>query len=748
MSLLARIKSGARRLFRTEVREDVGAGFGFTPDPGLSNLNVFRSWVGIYQYIDRLARKRGGAPIDRPVDERMLYIARGLMRYNPYAQGMIAALRNHTLGSNGFQHLPTGPSAKILGPWLERWKEDVNWWQWEREIYERVHIEGECIMRFFPNDDTVELRPIEPEWIIAKDGTPEWTFGFYNEPDDVHDITALHELTDMGQVIDAAEWYHVKSKTSVRAEKRGRSDFLAIAQLLDDSFKTWRNFLQSEAVRQSVAYFAKQAPGVTTQDLDQAIAAESDYRPPESAGRRGGDPIALQYGAGIEYIQDGTELLAVPAAQAQGTMTGVNAGLLAAGRAYHMPLVLMSGDMSANNTLDFGDESPFGATIKDEQRWYGRHVRDILWRVIEFAVDEGQLPSALLYDGTTIEVAAERRQTQRAGENTQRVKTLYDDGVISARERATMEGVDYDEQQQQRKREALALGGGADADSDLRGTVGGLQAITSLQQQFYAGTIPQAAAIASLQTLFGFSKEEAASMLPPVQPVKRQDDGQQQEVMESAGEGLVEKEIQVHRNGKTFTQTRLVSAHVDADEAPISAKQDALDAHAKTLTPDQENAIGEWADDSTGIRAAIGGGAGRKSRRAKDFLTAIEGAPKHEGKMYRGLGGKGTDELMAKIDAAGEGGIWEDAAPASHTRSSDVAAHFAGSRHTDDDEADGAVFIEVHSKTGRMIEHVDGSPAKEVVSMPGTKYRIISIKKSAAVGKHGVHKMHVTMEEV
>ena len=583
MGLLAKIKSGARRLFRADVRESVDNGFGFAQDPGLANLNVFRQWIGIYQHIDRMARSRGGNPIDRPADERMLYIARGLMRYNPYAQGMIAALRNHTLGSNGFQHLPTGPSAKILRPWLDRWKEDVDWWQWEREIYERVHIEGESITRFFTCDDTIEIRPIEPEWIIAKDGTQEWTFGFYNEPGDVHDITALHELTNVGLTIDACEWYHVKSKMSVRADKRGRSDFLAVAQLLDDSFKTWRNFLQSEAVRQSVAYFAKQAPGVTTQDLDQAIAAESDYRPPEVAGRRGGDPIALQYGAGIEYIQDGTEMLAVPAAQAQGTMTGVNAGLLAAGRAYHMPLVLMSGDMSANNTLDFGDESPFGATIKDEQRWYGRHVRNILWRTVEYAVEEGILPQAVLYDGTDIEVSAERRQTQKAGENTTRVKTLYDDGVISARERATMEGVDYDEQQAQRRKEAMiaaVAGGGGDSDSDLRGTVGGLQAITSLQQQFYAGQIPQAAAIASLRTLFGFTEAEAASMLPPVKPVTRQ----------PATEDTL---VTVHRNGKVFQQHRKSGKK---KEQPVAKVKAADTDNPSTKTSDVPDHVVKTAD--------------------------------------------------------------------------------------------------------------------------------------------------------
>lgn len=549
MSWLGRKLWGASKPL--QVSEAIDCSYGNVPDPISSNLGLMRQWLGIYHLVDRLARARGGNIGERPIDERMLYIARGLMRYNPYAQGMIAALRNHTLGSRGFKITPTGPSRKVLGRWLELWQINIDWWQWERELYERVHIEGEAIIRYFPMEDTVELRPIEPEWIVAKDGTQEWTFGFQNAPDDVHNILALHELTNHSATIDASEWYHIKSKNAMRAEKRGRSDFLAVAQLLDDSFKTWRNFLQSEAVRQSVVYFAKQAAGVTTQDLEQAIAAESDYGPPANVnGNRLGEALSMRYGAAVEYIQDGTEVLAVPAANSQGTMTGVNAGLLAAGRAYHIPLVLMSGDMSANNTLDFGDESPFGATIKDEQNWYSRHVKAIIWKAVEYAVEEGLLPVDVLHDGTDLDVAAERRSGQRASENTSRAKTLYDDGVISARERATMEGVDYDEQQEQRRREAaiIAAGNGdpSGGDAELRGTVGGLQAITALQQQFYAGSIPQAAAIASLMTLFGFTEAEAAAMLPPVQPVQRT--GQT-----NAMEDVL---VTVHRNGKTFTQHR------------------------------------------------------------------------------------------------------------------------------------------------------------------------------------------------
>lgn len=524
--------------------------FGSVPDPGLANHNFFRQWIGIYQLVDQMARARGGVATERPLDERMLFIARGLIRYNTYAQGFVSALRTHTLGARGFQHLVTGPSAKPVQAWLNKWKDEHDWWQREREIYERVHIEGEAIPRFFGCKQTVELRMIEPEWIIAKDGSEEWTFGFYNEPGDVELVTALHARYGAeSETIDWSEWYHVKSKLSVRADKRGRSDFLAAAPLLDDSFKVWRNFLQAEAIRQGIIYFAKQAEGVTSEDLATAIAREEDYAPPTAPSDRKNPPgIGLQYGAGVEYMQAGTELASVPGADnIQGVVTGVNAALLAVGRAYHMPLVLLSGDMSANNTLDFGDETPFGQTISDEKNWYSRHVRNILWRVIETAVDYGLLDDECLTDGTNLEVSSELKPARNVTENTNRAKTLFDDGVISARERATMEGVDYDEQQ----RQILKEHAGVDALDQAGVALDGAQ-ISSLleivdrvaQKQY---TTEAAAAIinSAFPTLpMAIIKQivESIAKMPAQQP-------QPQQAFEST---LVEKEVVVHRDGKTF----------------------------------------------------------------------------------------------------------------------------------------------------------------------------------------------------
>ncbi len=91
---------------------------------------------------------------------------------------------------------------------------------------------------------------------------------------------------------------------------------------------------------------------------------------------------------------------------------------------------------------------------------------------------------------------------------------IYDRPLISPGLANPVDTSDWDEEHE------------GDDTNELRGTVGGLQAISSMQQQFYAGTIPREAAVAAMQTLFGMSPEEAAGLFPEVAPKKLADDGQ------------------------------------------------------------------------------------------------------------------------------------------------------------------------------------------------------------------------------
>lgn len=451
MNILQRVK----KLFTgSTVKENAGGAF-VPDDPRYQRF--FAAYLGLFYQIDRMARARGGMLVDQPLDERMVFIARGLMKYNPYATGIINALRSYTLGAKGFRIEVAGEEVykKEITEYIDRFKEaggnyNYDWWKQEREFYERAHVEGETFVRFFVTEDSVLLRPIEPEWVLAPDGTEQWTFGCRHEEGDVHNIIAFNEcINGTNDEIPASEVYHIKSKLSVAADKRGRSDFQYSAQLLDDSFKLWKNFLQSEAVRQSIIYFSKQAEGVSGTDIEAAIAGQADYSAPNATGtgRNMIPPSQLVQGAGVEYLQNGTELAAVPSPESiQGTISGVNAALLAAGRPYHMPLWLITGDQNSNNSLDLSEHTPFGASIQDEQMWYSRHLKNILDRVLVIGVEHGHL-SEVAVNKTKIAVCPEVRPSNDPNKGTDRLKILEEDGIISRRTRTTHEGFDYDEEE-------------------------------------------------------------------------------------------------------------------------------------------------------------------------------------------------------------------------------------------------------------------------------------------------------------
>lgn len=440
------------KYFRSEAKESVGE---FIPDDPRYQ-RFFAAYLGLFYQVDKQARARGGKIWDWPVNERMIFIARGLMEWNPYAQGFINNLRSYVLGCKGFRIEVIGKKVydDAATAYINKFKKTCGpegWYKWEREIFERVHGEGDMFLRFFPTQDCVTLRPIEPEWVIAPDGTDEWTFGCHNIPGDVHTIDMYYEnVNGIGEYIDASEVIHIKSKLTPQAVKRGNSDFKSTCQLFDDSFRTWRNYLQSEAVRQGIVYFSEQAEGVNGDDVQAMIAATADYSAPAPAGRPGIPATKLQQGVGVEYLQPGTKLHATPSPEAmQGTMAGVNMSMLAAGRPYNFPVFLMTGDMNSNNTLDLSELSPFGSAIQDEQYWYSQKVRDIFMKVLEIGVAQGHLDPAVL-DNVDIVVTPEHRPSNDIKAATDRLKILHEDGIISTRERTTGEGYDYEEQQEQR----------------------------------------------------------------------------------------------------------------------------------------------------------------------------------------------------------------------------------------------------------------------------------------------------------
>jgi len=165
----------------------------------------------------------------------------------------------------------------------------------------------------------------------------------------------------------------------------------------------------------------------------------------------------------------------------------------------------------------------------------------------------------------------------------------------------------------------------------------------------------------------------------------------------------------------------------------LQAAQKAVDS----LTSAEQAALGNWAGG--GYREIRSHYVQGNKAAVADFDSALAKMPTFAGTTYRGLktGNSAMPAFMSKLTSIGVGGIWTDKAPSSHSRSPKVAASFSDSEdHGSVAEAKSngpsGVLIITHQKTGKSAELALASKGEaEVISKPGTSYRILKLEHNA-----------------
>lgn len=159
-------------------------------------------------------------------------------------------------------------------------------------------------------------------------------------------------------------------------------------------------------------------------------------------------------------------------------------------------------------------------------------------------------------------------------------------------------------------------------------------------------------------------------------------------------------------------------------------------AWAKKLSEDERFAVEDWIEDQSEIKAHFT--KGEANDRDADFIKALQKAPVVIGQVYRGI--SLTQEALAKfLSTMKEGSLTSDAAPFSMTRSLDKTSRFTSSLFGQKR----GVLLVIQSKTGRSIEGIF-EDQQEVVSLPGTQYRV----KKVDSGASGSRIPTIHMEEV
>ncbi len=413
--------------------------------------------------IDRMERKRGGNTYERFTQDQLVFVARYLEKYNPFAQAILGALKGYTLGVKGMTPTCTAKPGQDEGlvteaqAYIDHFRDVEDWAGCrERETYNRAHRDGNALLRFWVENSDVRCGYIEPEALQAKDGSDEWTFGVKTHKHNTERVEAygVQWGADDHEEVDASEVYHLKCNVD-RCIKLGLSDFASIGEVLGESYKVYRNFTTAEAVRQSYTYIRQHAEGVSAGEIDSFHDQAANYKANTTSLNGLIKDFKLQFeaGVGVEDISSGMELAAVPSAENMpGVIAGINAALLMAGVRYQMPLWLIAGDMSQNNVVDLGDESGFATYIRGEQAWYGKHQRNIYWRVLQIGAAEGHIPEAVL-EAVDIEVKPQSPPPRDPKAATERNQTLFNAGRMSGRTWDAAEGLDTAKEQDEIKRE-------------------------------------------------------------------------------------------------------------------------------------------------------------------------------------------------------------------------------------------------------------------------------------------------------
>src|SRR5215813_13332453 len=490
-------------------------------------------------------------------------IARYLCDTNPFAIGFINRLIDYHIRKGfGWQACLAGarktpyatlevdtPENRLVAraqSILDQWRDTNNWPARSREAFRRWRRDGEVFGRFYSGgwERLPVFRFVEPEQIGSPTGDSDTakSFGIHTDPDDIEDVWEYYvrSMTEPGQGRweCAASFIHIKANVDANI-KRGITDFLPIAEFLDDTRRLIRSFLSTAADMANIAGWER-FPFATMQQVQAIMPAAPNSVAQTYEYARLTGPVgpwgAYRFRPGTVVRTEASREWE-PGPTADGVpnfVQAAQAALRGCGARWGMP-EYFSGDASNNNfasSLVAG--SPFAVAVEGEQlAWGSGWERRVALKVLDYATDAGYFTPAQRRQ-LDVEVTEPAVVTPRPVEDTQQRQILNAAGILSPQTWQLKEQLDprHEAENWRAWRNArLEDGEAPDAQGagslaprpsggggDLKGTVGGLQAIRDMQTAFYAGEIPREAAVAAMRILFGFRPAEAAALFPDIPP--------------------------------------------------------------------------------------------------------------------------------------------------------------------------------------------------------------------------------------
>jgi capsid protein len=275
---------------------------------------------------------------------------------------------------------------------LDDFVQTNKWHKRQQEIVRRKDRDGECFLRLFAAaDGSTRVRFVEPGQVAVPPqaaGDPAAAMGIQTDPRDVE--TVLGYWID-GQWVDARDIQHRKANVDANV-RRGLPLFYPVRKNLRRAEKLLRNMSAMAQIQSAIALIRKhQSPGGAA--LDQFVRDGADREAAQPATgrvshfRRYGPGTILDVAAGTDYD------FPAAAIDAAGYVAVLQAELRAIASRLVMPEFMLSSDASnANYSSTMVAEGP---AVKMFDRLQNETIEDdleLLWRVVQNAVDAGRLP--------------------------------------------------------------------------------------------------------------------------------------------------------------------------------------------------------------------------------------------------------------------------------------------------------------------------------------------------------------------
>lgn len=327
---------------------------------------------------------------------------RRMVQRNPYAENFLNSLVSFVVGK-GHQYRVTTvknqdaseEQIQLLQEYVDELLKLNKWKKRQKEVYRRMHRDGETFLRvFFQDDGFAKFRFVEPHEVSTPRGFTSkrnYSFGIKTDEDDVETVESYFVQEEE---VPYYEMQHRKMNVDMNI-KRGLSSIWCVLANLDRGQNLLRNMSTVVATQASVALIRKhESSPAQVKSFVQNAASEQVYNPSTGETRnfrrlRPGTIIDARKGTEYEFPAVGLN--------AAEPVQVLQAECRAIASAKSMPEYMVGADSSNSNYSNtMVAESPAVRYFESEQEEMIEADLDLIKSAIEHAMDTGRLPVGIL----------------------------------------------------------------------------------------------------------------------------------------------------------------------------------------------------------------------------------------------------------------------------------------------------------------------------------------------------------------